>query len=269
MTLTTVNISTPDFFWRTSFNFAVNRNEVISLGTATAEILTGRVSGAGLSGVDAQVIRPGEPLGTFYGFHFSGYDSLGEEILTNGVWDSGESFTDLNNNGIWDVAEVLLTDYDGDGIWDGDEEYTDLGDGAGGAPNGVWDLGEPFVDTLDPDGTSSLDNGVYDEGEVFTDLNGNGVWDGDPLKDSNGNGIWDAADTFTDIDGDGVWDASEPLDERRIIGNAQPSFTWGFSNTITYGNLDFSFAFQGVQGVDIFNNTADGIPAAFQRHQWH
>ncbi|MCH7859666.1 MAG: SusC/RagA family TonB-linked outer membrane protein [Candidatus Marinimicrobia bacterium] len=255
VTLTTVNVSTPDFFWRTSFNFAVNRNEVISLGTATAEILTGRVSGAGLSGVDAQVIRPGEPLGTFYGFQFSGYDSLGEEILTNGVWDSGESFTDLNNNGIWDVAETLLTDYNSNGVWDDDEEYTDLGDGAGGAPNGVWDVGEPFVDTPD-DPNSSLDNGVYDEGEVFTDLNGNGVWDGDPLKDSNGNGIWDAADTFTDTDGDGVWNKAEPLDERRIIGNAQPSFTWGISNTITYGNLDFSFYINGVQGVDIFNNTA-------------
>ena len=117
-------------------------------------------------------------------------------------------------------------------------------------------MGEPFVDTLDPDGTSSLDNGVYDEGEEFTDLNGNGVWDGDPLKDSNDNGIWDAADTFTDMDGDGLWDKAEPLDERRIIGNAQPDFTWGISNTITYGNLDFSFSIHGVQGVDIFNNTA-------------
>ncbi len=248
--LNAVNVSTADFFWRTSFNFAVNRNELTTLGASTAEIFTGRVSGAGLSGVEAQIFRPGEAVGTFYGYHFEGYDSLGEEIITNGVWDKGETFTDVNENGVWDVAEVLLTDYNDNGVWDDDEEYTDT-DG-----NGVWDKGEDFVDTVDPDNTSSLDNGVYDLGEDFTDTNGNGVWDGDPLKDSNSNGVWDAADTFTDKDGNGVWDKAEALDERRIIGNAQPDFTWGISNTITYKNLDFSFAIQGVQGVDILNNTA-------------
>ncbi|MFQ6615344.1 MAG: SusC/RagA family TonB-linked outer membrane protein [Fidelibacterota bacterium] len=90
--LNTVNISTEDLFWRTSFNFATNRNEVTSLGEDTTYyIVTGDVGGAGLSGVKAQIVRIGEPLGAFFGFKFLGYDDDGQEILTTegGPLDDG------------------------------------------------------------------------------------------------------------------------------------------------------------------------------------
>jgi iron complex outermembrane receptor protein len=45
-------------------------------------ITTGIVSGAGLSGVRAQIIMPGNPLGTFFGPRFQGYDAAGNEIVT-------------------------------------------------------------------------------------------------------------------------------------------------------------------------------------------
>ncbi|MGH7496098.1 MAG: SusC/RagA family TonB-linked outer membrane protein [bacterium] len=80
--LNTVNISSPGFFWRTSLNFAYNKNEVVDLGDRES-IITGIVSGAGLSGVRAQIVLPGNPLGTFFGPRFLGYDSEGNEILSS------------------------------------------------------------------------------------------------------------------------------------------------------------------------------------------
>jgi iron complex outermembrane receptor protein len=81
LSLNTINISSGELFWRTSFNFAKNNNEVVNLGERQF-ISAGRVSGAGLSGVDAQIYLPGQPVGTFFGPRFMGYDDDGEEILS-------------------------------------------------------------------------------------------------------------------------------------------------------------------------------------------
>ncbi|MFQ5641051.1 MAG: SusC/RagA family TonB-linked outer membrane protein, partial [bacterium] len=137
--LNTVNLSTENLFWRTSLNFASNSNEVDNLGGRDF-IVHAVVSGAGLSDVQAQIVLPGQPLGTFFGPRFLGYDENGIERLSS-------------------------------------------------------DPGEP---------TAS-------EG---------------PL-------------------GDG----------RFILGDAQPDFTFGISNTINYKRFDFRIFFQGVMGVDILNNT--------------
>ncbi len=42
--------------------------------------------------------------------------------------------------------------------------------------------------------------------------------------------------------------------DRRYI-DPSPDFTWGFTNSFTAGNIDFSIFFRGVQGQRIFNNT--------------
>ncbi len=41
--------------------------------------------------------------------------------------------------------------------------------------------------------------------------------------------------------------------DRVILGTAQPKFTWGFSNTLTYKSFDLSFFFQGSQGNKLAN----------------
>ncbi len=41
--------------------------------------------------------------------------------------------------------------------------------------------------------------------------------------------------------------------DKHNLGSAQPKFTFGFSNTITYKNFDLSFFFQGSYGNKIFN----------------
>ncbi len=49
--------------------------------------------------------------------------------------------------------------------------------------------------------------------------------------------------------GDGVIN-----DEDRVpLGNPYPDFNWGITNTFKYKDFDFSFMFQGVQGIDVFN----------------
>ncbi|MCH8836978.1 MAG: SusC/RagA family TonB-linked outer membrane protein [Candidatus Marinimicrobia bacterium] len=82
--------STKDLTWRTSFNFATNKNEVISLGPDVENIIIGPIGGAGLSGVFTSIIRPGEAFASFFGYEFEGYVD-GQEVLssTGGPFDDG------------------------------------------------------------------------------------------------------------------------------------------------------------------------------------
>ena len=131
--INSVNMSTKDMSWNTSFNFSTNKNNVVSLGKDVEYIVTGQVGGAGLSGVQSAIIKPGEAFGTFFGYEFGGYDADGQEILST---------------------------------------------------------------------------------------------DGGPL-------------------GDG----------RRILGSPHPDYTFGMTNQINFGNIDFSFYIWSVQGNEILNNT--------------
>ena len=54
---------------------------------------------------------------------------------------------------------------------------------------------------------------------------------------------------YKDINGDGVINA----DDRTLLGNAQPKFTWGFNNTFSFKNIDLSIFFQGSEGNKIAN----------------
>ncbi|PTS92465.1 TonB-dependent receptor [Pedobacter sp. HMWF019] len=54
---------------------------------------------------------------------------------------------------------------------------------------------------------------------------------------------------YKDLDGDNQITAAD----RTFIGSAQPKFTYGVNNTLTYGNFGLTFLFQGVQGNDIYN----------------
>ncbi|MCD7937112.1 MAG: TonB-dependent receptor [Tannerellaceae bacterium] len=54
---------------------------------------------------------------------------------------------------------------------------------------------------------------------------------------------------FADINGDKVIDA----DDRTIIGNNEPTFSWGMTNQFTYKNFDLSIVLQGVHGRDVLH----------------
>ncbi|MBU0985171.1 MAG: TonB-dependent receptor [candidate division Zixibacteria bacterium] len=144
-----------------------------------------------------------------------------DEVLLNSEY---ESFTDNNDNGVYDAPEPLINlfpdtarygNYTGGAYTIGEDLYYDNTQGGGGGiyANFRWN-----------------DNGILDnlEGEPFIDLNGNGVWDeGDDLEDRNGNGRLDAelvssigaataepyvdgdsiiGEPFTDLNANGVYD---------------------------------------------------------------
>ena len=52
-----------------------------------------------------------------------------------------------------------------------------------------------------------------------------------------------------DLNGDGVLDN----DDKTILGNPYPALIWSLSNQFTFGNLDFSFMFQGSHGAEVRN----------------
>ena len=54
---------------------------------------------------------------------------------------------------------------------------------------------------------------------------------------------------IVDVNEDGKIDASD----RTSLGNPNPDFTWGFSNKLSYKNIDFNFTIQGVQGGKLIN----------------
>ncbi len=54
---------------------------------------------------------------------------------------------------------------------------------------------------------------------------------------------------FDDVNGDGIINA----DDRTIIGDFFPDYTWGFSSRFEYKNFDFSFLIQGAQNFEVFH----------------
>lgn len=61
---------------------------------------------------------------------------------------------------------------------------------------------------------------------------------------------------FYDLSGeDDVPDGKIDSEDRTIIGNPNPDFTWGFTNNFSYKNFDLSIFFQGSHGGEIFNMT--------------
>ncbi|BFP40137.1 TonB-dependent receptor [Flavobacteriaceae bacterium GF1] len=76
----------------------------------------------------------------------------------------------------------------------------------------------------------------------------------DALNNASPTGAYQSSDTapgdfrFADINGDGVVDD----EDQTFLGSPIPDITYGFSFNATYKNFDFSFAFQGVHGNEIF-----------------
>lgn len=54
---------------------------------------------------------------------------------------------------------------------------------------------------------------------------------------------------LVDLNGDNIIDNND----RTVLGNPYPDFTWGVTNALTYKSFDLSFTFQGVQGGTLLN----------------
>jgi TonB-dependent starch-binding outer membrane protein SusC len=79
-TLDALAMQRPGFSWLTGLVFAAERNEVVDLG-GREFLTTGGVAGEGQSGQVSQRIMPGQPLGTFFGNRFVGFDEQGRQMF--------------------------------------------------------------------------------------------------------------------------------------------------------------------------------------------
>ena len=68
--------------WNAGFVFSHDKNTVVDLGGRTF-ITDARASGQGQSNQDTQRIIPGQPLGTFFGPIFAGWDATGRQLFNH------------------------------------------------------------------------------------------------------------------------------------------------------------------------------------------
>jgi len=74
--------SRPEMSWRAGLVFSLERNTVVDLGPySITGIASGTVSGQGQSGVNAQIIKKGLPIGTFYGPRFLRVNAQGKQVF--------------------------------------------------------------------------------------------------------------------------------------------------------------------------------------------
>ena len=76
-----------------------------------------------------------------------------------------------------------------------------------------------------------------------------GIWQENDDFDAISNDVQPGDFKFRDINGDGIIDS----DDRTIIGNSFPDFSWGFGNTFSYKGFSLYVFLRGVHGVDMLN----------------
>ena len=90
------------------------------------------------------------------------------------------------------------------------------------------------------------------------DFQGAAIQFGRPFEDALFGTTWLGDIKYQDINNDGVIDN----DDRTVIGNPHPDFTFGFQNSLSYKNFDLSVFLQGSYGNDIFNAVDRTLTAA-------
>jgi TonB-linked SusC/RagA family outer membrane protein len=109
-------IKSKDFNWHSALNFSHNKNEVIDLG-GIEEIRPQYPPGGALSTTYPTIVRPGLPLGTFYGYQFDGIIQNGEDVsnVPTAGWIKGYTpapgvakFVDQNQDGVVDENDKVV-----------------------------------------------------------------------------------------------------------------------------------------------------------------
>jgi TonB-dependent starch-binding outer membrane protein SusC len=109
MELQTVNLETARLSWRSRFNLAANRNKVLSIGEDIEYLLAGGAetnrSWAWAVGGHSHIVKPGHPLGSFYGYQVTG------------LWQAGDACDLSDPRPTLDCVpgELRFVDLDGDG----------------------------------------------------------------------------------------------------------------------------------------------------------
>ena len=96
-----------DFEWSTDFNISRNRNEILELPGGNDVFYSsgpGHVVGLG----QTQILRVGEPVGTFFGWNYDGVYQQGDDFIPGGSFEQqpgGEHYEDVNEDGMLNAAD--------------------------------------------------------------------------------------------------------------------------------------------------------------------
>ncbi|AVR44598.1 SusC/RagA family protein [Christiangramia fulva] len=242
------NYENPDLTWESSTqtNIGVDFGLLNSRLNATVEVyrkvskdflyqlaVTDFVTGGNSPGaITAPWVNLGEMVNKGFDITLS-YSTLGEHDFN---WKSSLTFSHYDNK----VTELL-----GDLTINGDLSLNDSNQNITQTK-----VGEPV----------GMFYGYQVEGlfRTTSDIEGAPIQFGRPFEDALFSSTWLGDVKFKDINGDGVINN----DDRTVIGNPHPDFTFGFQNNFTYKAFDLSIFLQGSYGNDIFNAVNRTLTAA-------
>lgn len=98
-----------------------------------------------------------------------------------------------------------------------------------------------------------------------------GVWNSQEEIEANPHFAGDVPGGLRLWDADGNGELND--NDRVVLGDPYPDFTWGMTNNFRIGNFDVSFLLQGVQGVTVFNgdifyNESHKYNRAYMENRW-
>ncbi len=144
--------------------------------------------------------------------------------------------------------------------------------------NKILELGKEAYLLNQGERTEVYQNKVGDPLIQFFGFKTDGVWlsqadvdkaKADGVKSSLTNYFVPGGLKLVDINGDKIIDNND----RTVIGNPYPDFTWGITNNLNYKSFDLSFSLQGVQGGSLVNgdpnyNEAKQKNRAYNANRW-
>lgn len=156
LAVNTVNVDAPKFSWRSTLNFALNRNRVLNLGGPNSVNPGNERFGFFIGDQNSTIVQVGQPIGTFYGYK------------VNGLFQNGDTcyLTDTKQCA---PGEYKVQDTNGDGVINSGDRVI-LGNAQAkyyGGFNNDFRFG-PF--TLNAYMNFSVGNKIANMSGVFTEL---------------------------------------------------------------------------------------------------
>ena len=117
LTLETVNVKTRRFSWTSSFNIALNRNEVLELANNQHSFTTYLSWTGDFSATPLYITRVGGPISSFYGLIWDGVYQLSDfNQMPDGSYQLKSTVADNGNNrDIIQPGDIKYVDQNGDG----------------------------------------------------------------------------------------------------------------------------------------------------------
>ncbi|RAW00880.1 SusC/RagA family TonB-linked outer membrane protein [Pseudochryseolinea flava] len=167
--------------------------------------------------------------------------------ITTGYTNSLQNLGEVENKGF--EIGLNTVNFDGDFQWTSNFNFATN-------KNKILNLGQ-FTADIPAGGASGhlqlSNSGILRIGEqigVFYGLESDGIFQtAEEVAASAQKNAKPGDRRYIDHNPDGVINASD----RKILGYAQPKFTFGFNNTFTYKGFELTVFFQGVHGNSIFN----------------